>query len=48
MFGWECKSDEHFLFGTVVVRVLDRRTERPLPGVAVGFADTLRVALRKS
>lgn len=47
MFDWEYKPAEHFLYGTVVVRVLERNTGRPMQGIIVGVADTLRRALRK-
>jgi hypothetical protein len=41
-----CKIPENFLFGTVVVRVVDRRTGAPLAGVRVGIADSPETAGR--
>ena len=43
----DCPTPEHFLFGTVRVRVACRRTGRPLEGVLVLVADSHEAALGK-
>ena len=44
---FECPVPEHFLFGTVRVRVCCRDTGRPLEGVLVRVADSHEAALGK-
>ncbi len=45
MDDFECPVQEHYLFGTVRVRVRCRQTGRPLPGVMVRVADCHEAAL---
>jgi hypothetical protein len=42
-----CGTPEHFLFGTVRVRVCCRETGEPLPNVFVRVADSHEAALGK-
>ena len=47
MEDFECPTPEHFLFGTVRVRVCCRDSGRPLKGVLVRIADSHEAALGK-
>jgi len=42
-----CKSPEHFLLGTLVVRAVRRRDQRPLAGVRARVGATLEEACGK-
>jgi hypothetical protein len=46
MSSWECETAEHFLFGTLIVHAVDRRSGRPLSGVQIGIADDLQSACK--
>jgi hypothetical protein len=44
MDNFFCEMPEHFLFGTVVVRVVRAGTDEPLVGVVVRVADSQETA----
>lgn len=44
MFEWEFDHEEHYLLGTLLVRVVEEVTGRPLSGVRVGIAEDLAAA----
>ena len=47
MDDYGCETPEHFLFGTVRVRVLSAESRGPIEGVLVRVADEHEAALGK-
>ncbi len=45
MDDFECPVQEHYLFGSVRVRVCCRHSGEPLPGVIIRVADSQEAAL---
>lgn len=44
MFEWEFEHEEHYLVGTLLVRVIEQASGRPLSGVRVGLGEDLAAA----
>jgi hypothetical protein len=47
MSPWECRSDEHFLFGMLTVQAVDAATGAPVSVFWMGVAHTPEVAAGK-